>query len=208
MGENVNWNDVKSVIIDGNKVTNFSIDSSSIDGISTFEISGIYSPETLIIDTDTTSRHDEIKNKIKEMEKEKGDNMEKINNILNLYKEHQIREFDRQCNEDIEFIRKTSVLANVTEKLRKQAKKELEKLYPDKDYEDIKYYIYLGYENDKKTQEAINERLDYRKEQIEKLERNLDDIKALIAIAETFDEKMQILKNYEEIDEDGKIKSW
>ena len=63
MGENVNWNDVKSVIIDGNKVTNFSIDSSSIDGISTFEISGIYSPETLIIDTDTTSRHDEIKNK-------------------------------------------------------------------------------------------------------------------------------------------------
>ena len=208
MGENVNWNDVKSVIIDGNKVTNFSIDSSSIDGISTFEISGIYSPETLIIDTDTTSRHDEIKNKIKEMEKEKGDNMEKINNILNLYKEHQIREFDRQCNEDIEFIRKTSVLANVTEKLRKQAKKELEKLYPDKDYEDIKYYIYLGYENDKKTQEAINERLDYRKEQIEKLERNLDDIKALIAIAETFDEKMQILKNYEVIDEDGKIKSW
>ena len=208
MGENVNWNDVKSVIIDGNKVTNFSIDSSSIDGISTFEISGIYSPETLIIDTDTTSRHDEIKNKIKEMEKEKGDNMERINNILNLYKEHQIREFDRQCNEDIEFIRKTSVLANVTEKLRKQAKKELEKLYPDKDYEDIKYYIYLGYENDKKTQEAINERLDYRKEQIEKLERNLDDIKALIAIAETFDEKMQILKNYEVIDEGGKIKSW
>lgn len=144
----------------------------------------------------------------KKMEEWKGDNMERINNILNLYKEHQIREFDRQCNEDIEFIRKTSVLANVTEKLRKQAKKELEKLYPDKDYEDIKYYIYLGYENDKKTQEAINERLDYRKEQIEKLERNLDDIKALIAIAETFDEKMQILKNYEVIDEDGKIKSW
>lgn len=192
MGEYINWNDVKSVTIDGNKVTNFSIDSSG----------------TSIVDTDTTSRHDAIKNKIKEMGKEKGDNMERINNILNLYKEHQIREFDRQCDEDIEFIRKTSVLANVTEKLRKQAKKELEKLYPDKDYEDIKYYIYLGYENDKKTQEAINERVDYRKEQIEKLERNLDDIKALIAIAETFDEKMQILKNYEVIDEDGKIKSW
>lgn len=192
MGEYINWNDVKSVTIDGNKITNFSIDSSG----------------TSIVDTDTTSRHDVIKNKIKEMGKEKGDNMERINNILNLYKEHQIREFDRQCDEDIEFIRKTSVLANVTEKLRKQAKKELEKLYPDKDYEDIKYYIYLGYENDKKTQEAINERVDYRKEQIEKLERNLDDIKALIAIAETFDEKMQILKNYEVIDEDGKIKSW
>lgn len=178
MGENINWKDVKSVTIDGNKAF------------------GIYSPEALIMGTD------------KEMEKKKGNNMEKIDNILNLYKEHQIREFDRQCDEDIEFIRKTSVLANVTEKLRKQAKKELEKLYPDKDYEDIKYYIYLGYENDKKTQEAINERVDYRKEQIEKLERNLDDIKALIAIAETFDEKMQILKNYEVIDEDGKIKSW
>lgn len=152
---------------------------------------------------------EELEKKLeKKMEEWKGDNMEKINNILNLYKEHQIREIDRQCDEDIEFIRKTSVLANVTEKLKKQAKKELEKLYPDKDYEDIKYYIYLGYENDEKTQKAINERVDYRKEQIEKLERNLDDIKALIAIAETFDEKMQILKNYEVIDEDGKIKSW
>ena len=143
-----------------------------------------------------------------EIEKKKGDNMEKINNILNLYKTYQIKEIDRQCDEDVKFIRETSELAKVKDKLEKQAKKELEKLYPDKDYKEIENLIYISYECDDKTRKDIEERLNYRTEQLEKLEQKLDNVKALIDIAELFEQKMNILESYEIIDEDWKIKEW
>ena len=175
MGENINWKDVTSVTIDGNKA--FSI----------------YSPEALIMDTD------------KEMEKKKGDNMEKIDNILERYKKYQLKEIDRQCDEDIKFIRDTSDLAKIYDKLKTQAKKELIKLYPDKDYEEIENYIYISYENDNKCQKDINERVEYRDEKIGKIKQKIEDAKALIEIAETFEQKMEILKNYNIIDKEGRI---
>lgn len=159
----------------------------------------------------TIANIDEIKTKIKDLkisEESEGDNMEKIDNILNLYKRYQIKEIDRQCDEDVKFIKETSELAKVKDKLEKQSKKELEKLYPDKDYKEIEHLIYISYECDDKTRKDIAERLDYRTEQLEKLEQKLDNVKALIDIAETFEQKMEILRNYEIIDEDGKIKEW
>lgn len=203
MGENINWNNVKSVTIDGNKVTNFSIGSSSIGEFPTFEISGIYSPGTLIIDTDTTSRHDEIKNKIKEMGKEKGDNMEKIDNILERYKKYQIDFIDADTKTNIALIRENSEIGKLVKKIKKQFVKEIEKLYPEeKNKENLIHIKYVDIEDLRKE---IDEEIENRNTRIEALNSDLADAKALIEIAETFEQKMEILKNYKILDNEGRI---
>ena len=136
------------------------------------------------------------------------DYMGKINNILEIYKKYQFKEIDREYDEDVSFIRKTSELANLKDKLEKQAKKELEKMYPNKDYKDIRHFIYINFENDEKIQQDINERLEYREEQLKKIDEKIKNVLALISITENFQQRMEILKNYEIIDEDGKIKEW
>ena len=200
MGENINWNDVKSVIIDGNKITDFSI-SSSIDEFSTFETSGIYSPETLIMNTAT--KHDEIKNKIKEMEKEKGDNMEKIEKILERYKKYQIDFIDADTETNIALIRENSEIGKLVEKIKKQFVKEIEKTYSEeKNKENLISISYVDTENLRKK---IDEELEIHNTRIEVLNSDLKDARALLEIAETYEQKMEILKKYNIIDEKGRI---
>lgn len=144
---------------------------------------------------------------LKEIKKDKkeseNNNMEKINEILNLYKRNQMKEIDRQCDEDIKFIRETSDLAKIANKLKAQALKELNKLYPNKENKDK--LIDIFYNNTSETQKEIDKRIEDREEEYKKLNEKIDSVKALIAIAETFEQKMQILKNYEIINKEGII---
>ena len=180
MGENINWNDVKN-----------------------FEISGIYPPETLIMNANTMSKHDEIKNKIKEMEKEKGDNMEKIEKILERYKKYQIDFIDADTETNIALIRENSEIGKLVEKIKKQFVKEIEKLYPEE--KNKGNLIDIKYVDTEDLRKEIDEEIEKRNTRIEVLNSDLADAKALIEIAETFEQKMEILKNYNIIDEEGKI---
>lgn len=182
MGENINWKDVK---IDGNKAF------------------GIYSPEALIMGTDTTSRYDAIKNKIKEMGKEKGDNMEKIDNILERYKKYQIDFINADTETNIALIRENSEIGKLVKKIKKQFAKEIEKLYPEeKNKENL---IDIKYVDTEDLRKEIDEETENYNTRIEALNSDLADAKALIEIAETFEQKMEILKNYNIIDKEGRI---
>lgn len=176
MSESVNWNDIKSAIIDGN---------------------------VFIRDTSTTSRYDEIKNKIKEMGKEKGDNMEKIDNILERYKKYQIDFINADTETNIALIRENSEIGKLVKKIKKQFVKEIEKLYPEeKNKENL---IDIKYVDTEDLRKEIDEEIENHNTRIEVLNSDLADAKALIEIAETFEQKMEILKNYNIIDEEGKI---
>lgn len=184
MGENINWNDVKSVTIDGNSVTI----GGNIDGNKVF---GIYSPEALIMDTD------------KEMGKKKGDNMEKIDNILERYKKYQIDFINADAETNIALIRENSEIGKLVKKIKKQFVKEIEKLYPEeKNKENL---IDIKYVDTEDLRKEIDEEIENHNTRIEALNSDLADAKALIEIAETFEQKMEILKNYNIIDKEGRI---
>lgn len=146
---------------------------------------------------------DEIKNKIKEMGKEKGDNMEKIDNILERYKKYQIDFIDADTETNIALIRENSEIGKLVKKIKKQFVKEIEKLYPEeKNKENLIHIKYVDIEDLRKE---IDEEIENRNTRIEALNSDLADAKALIEIAETFEQKMEILKNYNIIDKEGRI---
>ena len=207
------------------KIINFEINQ-SYDSVPTMSIEAVYEPSILVkaksnnieiscsgikltssvvdnINSNTITVSERIDKLDKKMKEWKGDNMGKIDNILERYKKYQIEKIDMEKDNDIEFVRKTSQIGQLAEKLQKQAEKELKKLYPDR--KNAQKLIAIFFENTDETQEAIEKIIEDRNNQIGNLERKLDDIKALIAIAETFEQKMEILKNYNIIDEEGKI---
>ena len=55
--------------------------------------------------------------------------MGEIDNILEIYRKKTLSKIDFDCDNDIKFIRETSDLYLMLEKLRKQAEKEFTKLY-------------------------------------------------------------------------------
>ena len=137
-----------------------------------------------------------------------------IADILERYKKHQIRLIDDNCDNDIKFIRESSELTKIAYKLETQAKKELKKLYsdnPDKIEEidkNIHNFIYIAAQETPKDREKIEEVYECREAQLKGLIEKIEDVTALISIAETFEEKKEVLENYGIIDGEGKIKSW
>lgn len=135
-------------------------------------------------------------------------NEEAINTILDRYKKYQIQHIDTETENNINFMRDTSDLAKIYKKLKEQSKKELMKLYPDIDYSLIESLIYISYDNDAKMRKDIDKIIEDRDEAIEEINNRITDVKALINLADSYYEKMEILKNYGIVDSEGKIKSW
>lgn len=128
-----------------------------------------------------------------------------IDYILERYKRYQIARIDKQKDDDIDFIRESSDVGKIVNKLKTQAERELNKIYPDGTKKKI---ISIFFGNTEKMQEDIDKILEARELQLEKLVKEIEDARALIQLANLFEEKMKILENYNIIDGEGKIKSW
>lgn len=138
--------------------------------------------------------------------KEEGNNMNKIEKILEIYRKKSMAKIDFDCDNDIKFIRETSDLYLMLEKLKKQAEKEFCKIYPN--IENSQDYFYINIKATPEINEQVEKRIQERDEEIDKLNKIIEEAKSLLAIADLFEEKMDILKSYEIVDEIGRIKEW
>lgn len=146
-----------------------------------------------------------LKNELKT--ENKGDkNMDKIDNLLEIYRKKSMAKIDFDCDNDIKFIRETSDLYLMLEKLRKQAEEEFCKIYPNID--NPQDYFYINIKATPQIDEQVERRIQERDEEIDRLNKIIEEAKSLLAIADLFEEKMDILKSYEIVDEIGRIKEW
>ena len=132
--------------------------------------------------------------------------MDKIVYLLEIYRKKSMAKIDFDCENDIKFIRETSDLYLMLEKLKKQAEKEFCKIYPNID--NPQDYFYIDIKATPQINEQVERRIQERDEEIDKLNKNIEEAKSLLAIADTFEQKMEILRNYEVINEKGQIEIW
>lgn len=125
-----------------------------------------------------------------------------IDEILEIYRKEAIKYIDEITDKKIQDIRKSSKLGKIFEKVFNQSQKEIKNVYPD-NYEIMKNKIYISFDNDDVTQREIDDLIEIRNKQIENYDEKIKKVKALLAIAETYEQKIEILKNYEILDEDG-----
>lgn len=133
---------------------------------------------------------------------EKKKEQDPIDEILEIYRKEAIKYIDEITDKKIQDIRKSSKLGKIFEKVFNQSQKEIKNVYPD-NYEIMKNKIYISFDNDDVTQREIDDLIEIRNKQIENYDEKIKKVKALLAIAETYEQKIEILKNYEILDEDG-----
>ena len=141
-----------------------------------------------------------IKTKIDEQIKKNKENS--IDKILEIYRKDMIKMIDKTCDENIQEIRENSELGQIFTKVLEYSQKKIKETYPD-NFEKMKDKIYISFDNDDKIQRKIEEEIAEREQAIESLDDILKDVKALLNITETYEQKMDILKRYEILDEDG-----
>ncbi len=136
------------------------------------------------------------------MEKVENNKQDSIDKILEIYRKDVIKMIDATADENIAEIRKKSKLGQIFEKVLKYSEKQIKDAFPD-NYEIAKNLIYISFDNDGKMQRQIDEEISKRNESIEKLDEVLKEVRALLDITETYEQKMDILKRYEILDKDG-----
>lgn len=132
-----------------------------------------------------------------------GKNMENFEKILDRYKQYQIDFINADTKTNIALIMEQSETKKIINKFKKQLIDELNKKYPNDEYktDDIK----IVFKFPKELEEKIEEEEEMSNTQIEVLESDINDAKLLLNAAETYEQKMEILKNYKILDDEGRI---
>lgn len=130
--------------------------------------------------------------------------MEKIEYLLNIYENYQVKKIKKERDEKIEKIQKESPEHKILEKVNDFTLKELQKIF--KDYDENKEKIMeinliFREETDKKIKEIIKD----SEKECSLVDLKIQEVKSLLRIAETFEQKMEILKNYDILDKNGRI---
>lgn len=148
-----------------------------------------------------------LKDAISQEEKEKRKEENKMadtNKILYVYEDivsNRIREHYNKRKDEVE---KESTEAQVAKKVKEFALKEIEKVFPN--YDEIKHdIIVVNYNLQEQTKKIMVELGEERKKDLIKLDERITEIRAMLELAQTFDEKMQVLKAYEVVDKKGVI---
>ena len=138
----------------------------------------------------------------KNKEKE-GKNMENFEKILDRYKQYQIDFINADTETNIALIIEQSETEKIINKFKKQIIDELNKKYPNDEYktDDIE----IDFEFPKELKEKIKDENEMHNTSIEVLESDINDAKLLLNAAETYEQKMEILKNYKILDDEGRI---
>lgn len=148
------------------------------------------------IDGETIEEFNHVWNKID------YNNKSAIDKILEIYRKDMIKMIDETYEENIKEIRENSELGQIFTKVLEYSQKKIKEAYPE-NFEIMKDKIYISFDNDDKIQREIDEEIAERNQAIESLDDTLKDVKALLNITETYEQKMDILKKYEILDEDG-----
>lgn len=138
----------------------------------------------------------------KNKEKE-GKNMENFEKILDRYEQYQIDFINADTETNIALIIEQSETEKIINKFKKQLIDELNKKYPNDEYktDDIK----IDFKFPKELEEKIEDESEMHNTLIEVLESDINDAKLLLNAAQTYEQKMEILKNYKILDDEGRI---
>lgn len=135
--------------------------------------------------------------------KKEGKNMENFEKILDRYKQYQIDFINADTETNIELIKQQSNIEKIINKFKKQLIDELNKKYPNDEYKTDDIEIYLKFP--KELEEKIEDENEMHNTLIEVLESDINDAKLLLNAAQTYEQKMEILKNYKILDDEGRI---
>ena len=134
------------------------------------------------------------------------ENNENINNkgedimrILDLYEEKEIKRIEKEIDEKLKNVELSGEAAKIAKKITKIAKEELEKKGITDDLIDVSY---------RDTEEVRQEKekiLENARDKKRALFTTIAEIKALLAIAENFEQKMKILKSYGVVTQKGTL---
>lgn len=146
----------------------------------------------------TDDLHEDIENKIVYKKQDA------INKILNIFYKDMIEIIEETSNEQIKEIREQSKLGQIYKEIEKYANKKIKENYPN-NYEAMKDKIYISFDNNEEITHEIEEIIDEKHETIKGLRDTLKDVSALLAITETYEQKVDILRRYKILDEDGML---
>lgn len=140
---------------------------------------------------------------VDDINREKGKNIENFEKILDRYKQYQIDFINADTETNIALIIEQSETEKIINKFKKQLIDELNKKYPNDEYktDDIK----IDFKFPKELEEKIENENEMHNTLIEVLESDINDAKLLLNAAQTYEQKMEILKNYKILDDEGRI---
>lgn len=124
--------------------------------------------------------------------------------ILNLYESRMKEKIDKEYDKKIIEVRKKDELQQIKNEMLKQIDTVLEN-NGEKTLSEtgngVELDLYLTSTTDK-----VNELLMQKQEELNKLDRNIEEIDSLFYLTEDYQERMKILKNYDIVDKSGKLK--
>lgn len=126
-----------------------------------------------------------------------------IDEILERYKKYQLDFIDAATETNLANLREKSKIGKIVAKIKKQFIEEMKKAYPEEEY--IENLLYINYSDTKDLRKAVEEEIELHDTNVKILISDIEDAKALLKIAETYDQKIEILKQYNILDKEGRI---
>lgn len=182
-----NFNNLEYIKIPAGKIFDFNIEQDCSTIFPKLELSAVYNESYF---------------NYKDKEKE-GKNMENFEKILDRYKQYQIDFINADTETNIALIIEQSETEKIINKFKKQLIDELNKKYPNDEYKTDDIEIYLKFP--KELEEKLENENEMHNTSIEVLESDINDAKLLLNAAQTYEQKMEILKNYKILDNEGRI---
>lgn len=150
-------------------------------------------------------RKEDLEKVFQKEERKEEDKMADTNKILCVYEDIVVNKIREHYNKRKDETEKESTEAKIAQKVREFALKELKKTFPDYD-ETKQRIIVVDYDLQEQTKKIMVELEEERKKDLIKLDERITEIRAILEMAETFEQKMQTLLAYDVVDNKGVMK--
>lgn len=158
-----------------------------------------YQQNTILTDHTVTNPTFDIWNRLNNLGNKKED---KDMKVLDIYEERE-REY---INDNFKITKEELIKNDPFVKLYDKYVKDIEKLYKKENNEELNYKFILG-ENflTKETKEAILKADEEKVFELENLDEMLEEVTAMLDMTNDYDKKIEILKKYQILNEEGMI---
>lgn len=150
-------------------------------------------------------REEDLEKVFQKEERKEENKMADTNKILYVYEDIASKKIREHYDNKIQETEKESGEAKIAQKVREFALKELKKAFPDYD-ETKQRIIVVDYDLQEQTKKTIEDLNKERRKDLIRLNESLQEIKAMLELAQTFDEKMKVLQAYGVVDNKGVMK--
>ena len=150
-------------------------------------------------------REEDLEKAFQKQDRKEENKMADTRKILNIYEDIEIVKIRKKYDEKCEKVESESVESKIAKKVREYAQKELKKAFPDYD-ESKESIITVTFKITDETRIKIEELHKERRKEQEKLDKKIQEINAILEMAETFEQKMQTLLAYDVVDDKGVMK--